>query len=192
MPYTNKIKLTVLHCSRVADCRITLGKVEDDDTLPFYFCAARDVVFIYEPPSDLTITRSIDEAAEAYAALVAKKARHIADHVLDRDANGIRVSPYKEEDCVSMEFVNSMYDKVFVLDPYSVVTDYDTGADQLAYCVKDPGNGEDGEFVALLSGEQFTADDDEFIGVLEDEDLPKWAKESLARLRERLGLEEKE
>ena len=72
-----------------------------------------------------------------------------------------------------------------------MVTDYDTGADQLAYCVKDPGNGEDGEFVALLSGEQFTADDDEFIGVLEDEDLPKWAKESLTRLRERLGQEEK-
>lgn len=184
MSYTNKTKLTMLHSVCVADYQIYLGKVEAENEPSLYFCAARDLVVDEEPPSDLTLTHSRREIADAYTDLVAEATRHIANHVLDRDANGIRVPRYNAEDFPSLDDADYIYDKVLVMNSSQLLSNYETGADQLAYCVKEPTAGRMGEFIMLLSNVPIEAYEDDIIGVLRDEDVPEWAQTPLARLRE--------
>ena len=185
MSYTNKTKLTMLHSVCVADYQIYLGKIEDKNEPSHYFCFARDLVVDEEPPSDLTLTQSRREIAEAYTELVAEKTSHIARHVLDRDANNIRVPRYTAEDFPSLDDVDCMYDKVLVLNPSQLLSNYETGADQLVFCVEEPVNGGTGEFIQLLTNDPIYTCKDDIIGVLRDEDVPEWAQVPLSRLRER-------
>ncbi len=190
MSYTKKAKISLLHSVCVADYRIILGKIEVESEPDLFFCTARDLVAVDEPPSDFTLKNSRKEIVDAYTALVAQNTKQIANFFLDKDAQGIRVARYCKEDCASPEDVDFMYDKVLVLDPDALMSDYETGSDQLVYCVKEPVNEERGDFILLLSGDDTYAYADDIIGVLRDEDVPEWAQESLTRLRERLGQED--
>ena len=184
MPYTNKTKLTMLHSVCVADYQIYLGKVEAENEPSLFFCAARDLVVDKEPPLNLTLTHSRGEIADAYTDLVAEATRHIANHVLDRDANGIRVPRYNAEDFPSLDDVDYIYDKVLVLNSSQLLSNYETGADQLVFCVEEPVDGGTGEFIQLLTNDPIYTCKDDIIGVLRDEDVPEWAQAPLARLRE--------
>ena len=184
MSYTKKAKFSMLHSVCVADYRIILGKIEVESDHVLYFCAAQDLVAVDEPPSDFTLKNSRKEIEDAYTALVAQNTKQIANFMLDKDAQGIRVARYCKEDCTSPEDVDFMYDKVLVLDPDELMSDFETGSDQLVYCVKEPVNGELGEFILLLSGDDTYAYADNIIGVLRDEDVPEWAQAPLSRLRE--------
>ena len=136
------------------------------------------------PPSDLTLSHSRREIADAYTDLVAEATRHIANHVLDRDANGIRVPRYNAEDFPSLDDVDCMYDKVLVLNPSQLLSNYETGADQLVFCVEEPVNGGTGEFFNDTATTEIYTCKDDIIGVLRDEDVPEWAQAPLSRLRE--------
>lgn len=186
---TNNINPTILFSGRVADSRVVLGKVFVDHGETLYYCAARDLNFADTPPSALTITHSKQTAIDAYTALVAEKAHRMADHVLSRDAKGIRVPYYEEEDCTSVDEVEYMYDHVLVLGSHNLESDFETGANQLVYCVDEPVNDGMGVFVSLLTADLINAYEDDFIGVLKDEDLPEWSRAPLSRLRERMGQE---
>ena len=183
MYYTTKTEITFLHTVNVADHQICLGKIEDERDHSLFFCATWNYVDDEEPPSILTLSYSSKEIADAYTALVAEKTRHITDHVLKRDEDGVRVALYCEEDVSSLDEVDDVHDKVFVLSPSQLLSDYETGADQLMYCIKEPTNGKRGEFIRLLTNETTDPLKDDIIGVLRAEDVPEWAQVPFASLR---------
>ena len=183
MYYTTKTEITFLHTVNVADHQICLGKIEDERDHSLFFCATWNYVDDEEPPSNLTLSYSSKEIADAYTALVAEKTRHITDHVLKRDEDGVRVALYCEEDVSSLDEVDDVHDKVFVLSPSQLLSDYETGADQLMYCIKEPTNGKRGEFIRLLTNETTDPLKDDIIGVLRAEDVPEWAQVPFASLR---------
>ena len=183
MYYTTKTEITILHTVNVADHQICLGKIEDERDHSLFFCETWNYVDDEEPPSILSLSYSSKEIADAYTALVAEKTRHITDHVLKRDEDGVRVALYCEEDVSSLDKVDDVHDKVFVLSPSQLLSDYETGADQLMYCIKEPTNGKRGEFIRLLTNETTDPLKDDIIGVLRAEDVPEWAQVPFASLR---------
>lgn len=186
MSNVKKTNLIMLASVRVADYRIVLGKF-DYYGIPAYYCAARDLLVADAAPTDVTVTQDVIEIINAYAALIASKAEKLAYHVFSREAHGIRVPRYKEEDCTPLEEMDSLFGNVLVLDPMHLESDFETGADQLVYCLDEPVNDGTGMFISLLSGNLISAYEDEIIGGIKDEDLPEWARDPLSRLRERMG-----
>ena len=177
-------------CSiRIGDKEIVLGEnPKDTDGVPYMcaFCESNDIFARYY---DDIGSDDYAEVVEAFGARIKEQAEKTRSEQQQDRLNGIENRIITEKDCIPISHSDDINNKIVVIKAEILRPEYRSSGHQLKLCTGGFGASANSRGSACFCTDLRTGKDSRFerwdiLGVMNESDLPQWAKDGLASIKQ--------
>lgn len=178
----------ITHSVRIGDQEIVMGQSHNSDTeMPFMtaICESNGIIARY---GDVIISDDFTEAVEDFGNRLAKQAAKTRAELSTPMQQGIDISAITSKDCDAISSDDDLNGQVIVINPGVLRPEYRKPAYQLQLCTGGSGafpnrRGSAVYCKSLYDGRNSRFERQDVLGVIKEDNLPKWAKEALAKVQ---------
>lgn len=178
----------IVQSLHIGDREIVLGINEADPNGLPYFVAYYESNAIIGRYYDAVGSDDFIEAVEIYGQRITEQAEKTRQELNAPKIQGIDMKPLTAADCTVIDYKEDIHDKVIVIKPGVLRPEYRKSTCQLKLCTGGFGaygnsRGSAVYCTDLYTGRKSRFERQDVLGVLEPEQLPKWAEHYLSIVR---------
>jgi len=174
----------IMQAMHIGDREIVLGENPANTDGLTYMVACYESNGLMERYYDAVGSDDFVEMVETYGQRILEQAQKVREELATPRIQGIQNAPITAEGCTAISWEDTVKDKIVVIRPEVLRPEYRHATCQLQLCTG--GNGAYGKSrgsacfcVELYSGKRSRFERTDVLGIMEPENLPKWAKHSL-------------
>lgn len=174
----------IVHALRIGDQEIVVGENQANTEGQKYMCAFCQQNDFFARYDDVLASNDYPEIIGIYGQRVAEQAEKTRTALLAPKIQGIPNEPLNTSDCTPVSSADDLNDQVVVIRQEVLRREYRRATNQIALCTGGFGaspnsRGSACYCVNLYTGKTSRFERRDILGVLKDDQIPKWAKHGL-------------
>lgn len=174
----------IIHALRIGDQEIVVGENQANTDGQKYMCAFCQQNDFFARYDDVLASNDYPEIIGIFGQRVAEQAEKTRTALLTPKIQGIPNEPLSASDCTPISSADDLNDQVVVIRQEVLRREYRRATNQIALCTGGFGaspnsRGSACYCVNLYTGKTSRFERRDILGVLKDDQMPKWAKHGL-------------
>ena len=174
---------------QIGDREIVLGENQQDTTGMKYMCAFCERNLLFESFEEVMGSDDFPEVVELFGRRVMEQAQRTRAELEQPMLQGIDDRPLTAADCTPLSHDDDLHDRIIVIKPEVLRREYRRATHQIKLCISGFGafpnsRGTACICVDLYNGKNARYERMDVLGTLEPEELPGWARDGLAAIRQ--------
>lgn len=176
----------IIHALHVGDAEVVVGENPDAAAGEKYMCAYCEANILFERYEEVCASDDYPEIIGIFGQRVMQQADKTRAELNAPEFLGIENSPVTARDCTLITSEDDLHNKVIVIKPEVLRREYRRATSQIVYCdggfgASPNSRGSACHCVNLFTGKGTRFERSDVLGILKEEQLPKWAKTGLMK-----------
>lgn len=181
---------TIIHSLHIGDRDVVLGEDMENQGGQRYMCAFYTSNGLFARYDDVLASDDYPEIVKVYGQRIAEQAEKTRVELFTPKFHGIPNAPLTARDCTPLSHDDDLHDKIIVIKPDVLRREYRMATQQIKLCTGGFGalphsRGSACYCVDLYSGKESRFERMDVLGILEPDQVPKWAELGLVEYRQR-------
>ena len=176
---------TIFQSFHIGDREVVIGERQDAPKDERYMCAFCEMADIFSLYFQAMVSDDYPEIVELYGQRIMEQAQKAREETGRPKNQGIDDTPLTAKDCRPITHDDDINDRLVVIRPDVLRREYCHATHQIVLCTggfgaSPHGRGRKCFCVNLYTGESYTYQRQDILGIMEQEQLPEWAQRGLA------------
>lgn len=176
----------IIHAMHIGDTEIVVGENPTAAEGHRYMCGFCESNILFTRYDDIMASDDYPEIIGIYGQRVARQAEKTRAELNTPDLLGLDNGPVTAKDCTPISYADDLHNKVVVIKPEVLRREYRKATCQIALCdggfgASPNSRGSACHCVNLYTGKSTRYERSDVLGVLEGNQIPKWAQRGLKR-----------
>lgn len=174
----------IIHALHIGDREIVVGENPAAESGQRYMCAYCEVNLFFDRYTDVMVSNDYPEVISLFGKRVTQQADKTCAELLIPEGVGINDAPLTATDCQRVTYTDDLHNKVIVIRLEVLRREYQKATQQIFLCTGGFGaspnsRGSACHCVNLFSGKSTRFERSDVLGILEGDQVPKWARNAL-------------
>ena len=176
----------IIHAMHIGDTEIVVGENPTAAEGHRYMCGFCESNILFTRYDDIMASDDYPEIIGIYGQRVARQAEKTRAELNTPDLLGLDNGPVTAKDCTPISYADDLHNKVVVIKPEVLRREYRKATCQITLCdggfgASPNSRGSACYCVNLFTGKSTRYERSDVLGVLEGNQIPKWAQNGLKR-----------
>lgn len=184
----------IIHALHIGDREIVVGENPSSDAEYRYMCALCESNLFFDRYTDAIVSNDYPEIIGIFGQRINQQAEKTRAELHIPEGVGISDAAMTAKDCKPISSADNLHNKVVVIRPEVLRREYQRATHQIMLCTGGFGaspnsRGSACHCVSLYTGKGSRFERSDILGILEGEQMPKWARNALEQRLKRQHME---